>query len=79
LFNTSDPDKRQATQSVFSGNRIRIVEKASVPIPAGDHSKSGDPSIHIVRAGDDVEAIDIACRCGCQIRIVCEYESLPTS
>jgi hypothetical protein len=60
---------------VFSGDRIRIAEEASIPIPAGGHSKTGGPSIHVVRAGNDVEAIDIACRCGCQIRVVCEYDS----
>ena len=78
LFNTAIPKEPKATPSLFSGRRVRVKGDAAVPIPAGSTPQTAQPSVEVVRDGDHVEAIHVTCRCGCRMRIVCEYDDPST-
>jgi len=60
-------------RAVISAQRVRMADDAvhvAAPHPDGTLD---EPKIQLVREDGVVRAIDVTCRCGEKIRIVCEY------
>ncbi len=66
------------TSARIAGQRL-ASSRQTAAIPVGPHSEgaSHTPRIDVVRQGGVVQALDITCSCGCQLRILCEYDSSP--
>jgi hypothetical protein len=65
--------KRDATsQMVVPGQRVRLTGEAARVVPP---RQPGDcePTIELVRDGEQIRAIDIRCACGKRIYLQCEY------
>jgi hypothetical protein len=57
-------------QRVVPGRSVRLSgELARVGVPG--KSAAGAPRIHVVRAGDVVQLVEITCTCGEHIRLRC--------
>ncbi len=68
----ASPDEFTTTAIVSSG-RVRSSGASSpvtIPVPHGCDT----PSIHVVQQAGAIQAIEITCNCGQQIRLVCDYE-----
>jgi hypothetical protein len=60
-------------RTVIPGLRVRVSKQAA---PVGPSAGAlAEPSVEVVREGDVVRAIDVACGCGQHIRLLCVYES----
>jgi hypothetical protein len=66
-------DKRpQRIQTVVPGASIRFHQSvARVGMPAAN--SHGPPEVHVMREGESIQAIEIACTCGKCVRLICEY------
>jgi hypothetical protein len=53
-----------------------LNEQGTVRIPV--RRDLGEPQVHIAREGDRIAHIDVVCRCGNRLRLVCEYEERKT-
>jgi hypothetical protein len=52
-------------------------QTTAIPVGPQNHGSSDAPQIEVVRQGEVVQALDITCSCGCQMRVLCEYDSSP--
>lgn len=57
---------------ILSGSHIQL-EPHPLPIRAPGMQVVEEPTIHLIRHGTDVEAIEVHCRCGEIIRIRLDY------
>ena len=66
-------DRSFSARAVIPGQCIRVqTEAAPVAVPEPDCFDQ--PAVDIVRNGETIQAINITCTCGRQLRIVCEYQ-----
>jgi hypothetical protein len=78
----SKPHSEFPGGTVVRGTCVRVSEDlAPVGIPgqpaavspASEEKKGGEPRIEIIRSGDVIQAIEVICGCGEQIRLQCHY------
>jgi hypothetical protein len=60
--------------AVVRGTSVRLSGDAARVGVAGQEPPA-EPRIEIIRSGDVIQAIDIICGCGQQIRLQCRYEN----
>ena len=51
---------------------VRVLEEAARVFVPGQTARA-EPQIHLVREGNTVKAIEVACTCGQRIRLKCVY------
>ncbi len=68
----SDGSARISGQHIVSQRQM-----AAVPVGPQKAGAPEAPQIEVIRHGQWVQALDITCTCGCQLRVLCEYGSDP--
>ena len=66
-------NSNQSARTVIPGQRIRVTPQAATVAVPGPECFD-DVTVDVVRNGERIEAINISCTCGRQLRLVCEYQ-----
>jgi chromosome condensin MukBEF MukE localization factor len=61
--------------SIVDRGQVKVARE-SVRIGQALHSGTGhgEPKIDLIRDGETIRAIEITCRCGERIRLLCDYD-----
>ena len=58
---------------IVPGSQVHYgVEPVRVPI-AGE-TRADTPHLRVVKEQEQITAIEITCSCGCQLRLICDYD-----
>ncbi len=68
----ADATEGRTHRCVIPSGAVRIIPEA-VPIPVAGAAAPASPQVRIVQDGDVIQAIDVVCSCGQQIRLRCLY------
>ncbi|MBY0232933.1 MAG: hypothetical protein K2W96_26925 [Gemmataceae bacterium] len=73
----SAPEAVLKMSRVVSATCVREGEpRVTIPVPG--HGCADEPRIELVREGEVVRAIDIACPCGRRLRVLCDFPGSAT-
>ena len=68
----ASPDAKLVPSVVIGAQQVRLSnDRQSIPLPHAH--RAAEPTIHLVRDGDAVVAVEITCSCGEHIRVKFDY------
>jgi hypothetical protein len=60
-----------SARAIVPGQCVRVGDTRRVSVPGSE--APSQPQVKLVRSGDVIQAIEITCTCGQQIRLKCSY------
>jgi hypothetical protein len=60
-------------RTVVPSDMVRVTGEIA-RIAGPHHASTHDPSIELIRRGDEIQAIEVQCSCGKRIRLRCVYQ-----
>jgi hypothetical protein len=67
------PVQASETQNVLPAQRVRLADDAAQVLVPGQGACPA-PQVHLIRDGNTIQAVEIACTCGQRIRLTCVYQ-----
>ena len=64
----------QGGSKIVPGARVNVISDP-IHVPVAGEREVGNPHLFLRREHDVITEIEVTCRCGCKMVLICDYEN----